>query len=154
MTSRSPKARNLLLDIKYADFSGIQDIPNACPRADCYIVPPYKPLMYTALHSPRVGTNIYAFRGIKQTYKQAYYIIYTYFVHYLTYAEESAVSVPWYKKLSRLLKPGLRHFKNCQIVGPPLTYDKPVHPFFFRASRKVVNHTITANLLFSLFTCY
>lgn len=55
--------RNFLLDVKYADFTGIQDIPNGYPEAECYIVPPYKPLIYVALHSPDKVTNIYAFRG-------------------------------------------------------------------------------------------
>ena len=58
--------KDFLLDIKYADFTGIQDIPNKYPKADCYIIPPYKPLMYVALSSPDMVTNIYALRG-KQT---------------------------------------------------------------------------------------
>lgn len=57
------KSLKFLVDIKYADFSGIQDIPNGYPEAECYIVPPYKPLMYVALYSPIEPTNIYALRG-------------------------------------------------------------------------------------------
>lgn len=29
--------------------------------------------------------------------------------------------------------------KKCKIVGPPVSYDHPVQPFFLTASRKVVN---------------
>lgn len=55
--------KKFLLDIKYADFTGIQDIPNGYPDAECYIIPPYKPLMYVALYSPEMITDIYALRG-------------------------------------------------------------------------------------------
>lgn len=28
---------------------------------------------------------------------------------------------------------------KCQVVGPPVTYDNPVQPYFLTASRKPVN---------------
>lgn len=28
---------------------------------------------------------------------------------------------------------------KCQIVGPPISYDYPTHPFFLMATRKVVH---------------
>lgn len=62
------KTLDLLIDIKYADFTGIQDIPNGYPDAECFIIPPYKPLMYVALHSSDMVTNIYALRGISKFY--------------------------------------------------------------------------------------
>lgn len=63
-----PKNKNLdlLIDIKYADFTGIQDIQNGYPDAECYIIPPYKPLMYVALRSFSATTNVYALRGISK----------------------------------------------------------------------------------------
>ena len=32
-------------------------------------------------------------------------------------------------------------FGECQIVGPPVSYDYPTHPFFLMATRKVVCDT-------------
>ena len=55
--------KEFLFDLKYADFTGIQDVPNRYPKAECYIIPPYKPLMYVALCSPNTTTNVYALRG-------------------------------------------------------------------------------------------
>lgn len=37
--------------------------------------------------------------------------------------------------------------KKCKIVGPPVSYDHPVQPFFLTASRKVVNINIFKNSL-------
>ena len=60
---QEPQTQNFLLDVKYTDFSGIQDIPYDYPRAKCFIVPPFKPLMYTSLFSPSKSLDIYALRG-------------------------------------------------------------------------------------------
>lgn len=68
------KSRNFLLDIKYADFTVVQDIPNGYPEADCYIIPPYKPFMYASLYSHNMTTNIYALRG-KLNYTRSISII-------------------------------------------------------------------------------
>lgn len=54
-----------IVDIKYTDFSGIQDIPNNYPRAECYIVPPYKEVMYISMYSPSNPISVYAIRGNK-----------------------------------------------------------------------------------------
>lgn len=32
------------------------------------------------------------------------------------------------------------YLKKCRVVGPPVSYDYPVHPFFLTSSRRVVNH--------------
>ena len=60
---RAPKSQDFLLDIKYTDFTGIQDIPNGYPAAECYIIPPYKHLMHVAMYSPNVPLDVYALRG-------------------------------------------------------------------------------------------
>lgn len=52
-----------IIDIKYTDFSGIQDIPYNYPQAECYIVPPYKEVMYISMFSPTNPVNVYAIRG-------------------------------------------------------------------------------------------
>ena len=57
------KTYKYFADIKYADFTGIQDISSTYPKAECYIVPPYKPLMYVALRSFKEITDVYAIRG-------------------------------------------------------------------------------------------
>lgn len=43
--------------------------------------------------------------------------------------------------------PGLdiEALSKCRVMGPPVTYDLPVHPFFLTASRKVVR---TQNIYF------
>lgn len=51
-----------ILDVNYADFSGVLDIPNGYPVAPCYVVPPYKPLVYTVLQS-NTNVTVLAFRG-------------------------------------------------------------------------------------------
>lgn len=64
-----PKSRtkkHTIIDIKYTDFSGIQDVPNSYPRADCYIVPPYKNVMYVSIYSPTNLVDVYAIRGINE----------------------------------------------------------------------------------------
>lgn len=40
---------------------------------------------------------------------------------------------------------------ECQVVGSPLTYDKPTHPFFLTATRKVVidSYPLINNIFFS-----
>ena len=62
------KTHEYLVDIKYADFTTIQDISRTYPRAECYIVPPYKPLMYVAMYSPSSATNVYAIRGTTHSF--------------------------------------------------------------------------------------
>lgn len=36
---------------------------------------------------------------------------------------------------------------KCRVVGPPVSYDYPTHPFFLTASRKVVTTNITFHTL-------
>ena len=62
---RVPMLQDFLLDIKYTDFTGIQDILNGYPAAECYIIPPYKPLMHVAMYSPSVPLDVYALGGKK-----------------------------------------------------------------------------------------
>lgn len=61
---KNPKSQDFMLDVKYVDYTGIEDIPYGYPASPCYILPPYKPLMYTAMHSPSEEVDVYALRGI------------------------------------------------------------------------------------------
>lgn len=54
---------SFILDVNYVDFSGVLDIPNGYPVAPCYVVPPYKPLVYTVLHS-NSNVTVLAYRGM------------------------------------------------------------------------------------------
>lgn len=54
---------SLSIDIKYVDFTGMQDVPLVYPEAECYIVPPYKHLAYITVYSPKSELDIYAIRG-------------------------------------------------------------------------------------------
>lgn len=62
-----PKGKNLndfIVDIRYTDFTGALDIPKGYPKAECYIVPPYKPLLYVGFQSDKdIKVDIYALRG-------------------------------------------------------------------------------------------
>lgn len=51
-----------IVDVNYVDFSGVLDIPHGYPVAPCYVVPPYKPLVYTVLQSYSPVT-VLSFRG-------------------------------------------------------------------------------------------
>ena len=55
---------DFMVDVKYMDFTGIEDVPYGYPEARCYIIPPYKPVMYTALYSPTEEVDVFAIRGI------------------------------------------------------------------------------------------
>ena len=66
---KNGKGKNeFMVDVKYMDFTGIEDVPYGYPEAKCYIIPPYKPVMYTALYSPTEEVDVFAIRGI--TYHQ------------------------------------------------------------------------------------
>ena len=55
--------QKFLIDVKYTDFTGTLDIPVGYPNAECYIVPPYKPLMYVAMITDGQKISVYALRG-------------------------------------------------------------------------------------------
>ena len=40
--------------------------------------------------------------------------------------------------------------KKCQVLGPPISYDLPAHPFFLTASRDVVTRKISC----FIYTCF
>ena len=62
---KNGKGKNeFMVDVKYMDFTGIEDVPYGYPEAKCYIIPPYKPVMYTALYSPTEEVDVFAIRGI------------------------------------------------------------------------------------------
>ena len=55
--------QGIAIDIKYVDFTGVQDIPFVYPKAECYIVPPYKHVMYATVYSPSTTVDVYAIKG-------------------------------------------------------------------------------------------
>ena len=60
--------QNYLVDVKYADFTGTLDIPNGYPEAECYIVPPYKPLLYIGTRVDKnTFVDVYTLSGIDQS---------------------------------------------------------------------------------------
>lgn len=60
---RDKANQSFLVDVKYADFTAALDIPVDYTDAECYIVPPYKPLMYVGLRSREDSfVDIYALR--------------------------------------------------------------------------------------------
>lgn len=58
--------QNFTIDIRYADFTATLDVPVGYTNAECYIVPPYKPLLYVGVQ-PGADTyvSVYAVRGTK-----------------------------------------------------------------------------------------
>ena len=61
--TRESLSNTFLMDIRYADFSAVLDIPNGYPKSKCYIVPPYKPLSYISFHPHNAKVSVYALRG-------------------------------------------------------------------------------------------
>lgn len=68
--------QNFTIDIRYADFTTTIDVPVGYSKAECYIVPPYKPLLYVGIQ-PGVDAyvNVYAIRG-KNKYLHFYSYIF------------------------------------------------------------------------------
>lgn len=61
---RNKKWDKLLVDVKYVDFTGSLDVPEGYPEAECYIIPPYKPLLYISVQSENNAiVDIYTLRG-------------------------------------------------------------------------------------------
>lgn len=61
---RNKANQSFLVDVKYADFTGTLDIPNGHPGAECYIVPPYKPLLYIGTQTDKnVSVDVYTLSG-------------------------------------------------------------------------------------------
>ena len=61
--TRESLNETFLMDIRYADFSVVLDIPNGYPESECYIVPPYKPLSYISFYPYNASIDIHALRG-------------------------------------------------------------------------------------------
>ena len=57
------KNQTFLSDVRYTDFTSALDIPVGYPSAECYIVPPYKPLMYVGMIAGGKNISVYALRG-------------------------------------------------------------------------------------------
>ena len=65
---RNKEKQDFLSDIRYVDFTAALDIPNGYTRSDCYIIPPYKPLLYVGLQAKNdTGMDVYAIRGTIHT---------------------------------------------------------------------------------------
>lgn len=52
-----------ILDVAYADFSGVRDVPNEYSQSKCYVIPSYKPLAYISLYPRNSNVDIYAIRS-------------------------------------------------------------------------------------------
>ena len=61
--TRESLSNTFLIDIRYADFSVVLDIPDGYPESKCYIIPPYKPLSYITFHPYNANISVYALRG-------------------------------------------------------------------------------------------
>ena len=70
---RNKSNEEFLVDVKYSDFTGVLDIPKGYPKAECYIVPPYKHLMHVSMHLGNQRLSVYALRGKKQRRHTAFY---------------------------------------------------------------------------------
>lgn len=61
---RNKSTQNFLVDVRYVDFTSTLDIPIEYSNDDCYIVPPYKPIVYVGLQADMDSfVDIYALRG-------------------------------------------------------------------------------------------
>lgn len=61
---RVKKWDNFLIDIRYADFAYTLDIPKSYSNEQCYIVPPYKPILSVSVQSGiNAHTDVYLLRG-------------------------------------------------------------------------------------------
>lgn len=64
---RNKSSQNFIADARYADFTSALDTPVGYSNAECYIVPPYKPVMYVGLQAEKDSfIDIYLLRGNNQ----------------------------------------------------------------------------------------
>lgn len=116
-------------------------MPEGYPEAECYIIPPYKPLLYISVQSESNAVlDIYTLRGE--------FIFLSQFVFTLVFwliEEEKGSNMTKRDNGCNNLTPEL--LKKCVVVGPPVSYDYPIHPFFLTASRKVVNNKLLIKAL-------
>ena len=68
---------NFIVDVTYADFTATLDVPTWSPKAECYIIPPYKPVMHIG-HKKDKGADfdIYVLRGSKTHRKQEHTLLF------------------------------------------------------------------------------
>lgn len=141
---RNNVRNSFLIDVRYPDFTGTLDIPVDVPDTDCYIVPPYKPLMFAGFQAESTASfDVYTLRGNNIIHssqpihsalhfppKKRQSFIYCFIV------ESDSGNASDIEKTC----PGLdlNILSKCKVMGPPVSYDLPVHPFFLTASRKVV----------------
>lgn len=139
---RDKTNQSFLVDVKYADFTGTLDIPNGHPGAECYIVPPYKPLLYIGTQTDKnVSVDVYTLSGNRTitTNKNASlsFFIITLTSHFVFVESEGDTKSNTMK--SNCPNLSIESLSKCKVMGPPVSYDHPVHPFFLTASRKPVN---------------
>lgn len=62
---RKPK-HDFIVDITYVDFTWTLDIPGGISNAECYIVPPYKPVLFVASENEKnILYDVYTLTGNK-----------------------------------------------------------------------------------------
>lgn len=63
---RNKEKQDFIIDVRYVDFTSAIDIPVGYSSSECYIVPPYKPLLYVGIQ-PEIDSyvDVYAIRGKK-----------------------------------------------------------------------------------------
>lgn len=63
---RNKSAQNFIADVRYADCTSTLDVPVGYSSAECYIVPPYKPITYIGVQADEDSfVDVYTLRGIK-----------------------------------------------------------------------------------------
>lgn len=139
------------LDVSYVDYTAVFDVfdYNSSSYPPCYILPPYKPLMYIAgtTISP---VSVYLLNGTF-TIKNA-------IVNVLDYIRYSYIEVDSDNPRNQndggdeedcdgFMKNAI---KQCEVVGIPTSYDLPVHPFFLTSYHTVVKNDITVYTVLSI----
>ena len=134
--TRESLSNTFLMDIRYADFSAVLDIPNGYPKSKCYIVPQYKPLSYISFHPYNAKVSVYALRGNLIQLPLLHFVFHSSFL--FSSSSDDGNDYNESNNSSETCSFNTSMLSECQIVGSPLTYDKPTHPFFLTASRNVV----------------
>ena len=53
--------KSFTLDVKYADYTGVFDTYDQSRKPECYVIPPYKPVMY--MYASGASMDVYSLTG-------------------------------------------------------------------------------------------
>mgnify|MGYP004560551069 CR=1 FL=1 len=53
--------KSFTLDVKYADYTGVFDTYDQSRNPECYVIPPYKPVMY--MYASGASMDVYSLTG-------------------------------------------------------------------------------------------